>query len=96
MSYISADTMIKSIKAAGVCPTRTGIVNAAHKVKSFDGAGVLPAPVNYIPSALGPNGTPGNCSWFITIVDLKIVPDKAPTCGDLVEVATGKVVLKAS
>ncbi|MEI7453206.1 MAG: ABC transporter substrate-binding protein [Actinomycetes bacterium] len=96
MSYISADTMIKSIKAAGVCPTRTGIVNAAHKVKSFDGAGVLPKPVNYIPSTLGPNGTPGNCSWFVTIVNQKIVPDKEPTCGDLVEVATGKVVLKAS
>lgn len=90
-AFVSADTFIAGMKLAGPCPTRQGFIDALHKAKSFSGAGLLPAPISYRP-ALTPNGNPARCTWFITVQNGKMVPDKAATCGDYMEVATGKIV----
>jgi len=90
-AYVSADTMIKGLKLAGLCPTRDAVVNQLRKQTNITGAGLLPAPISYAPG-LTPNGDPARCSWFITVQNGKMVPDKAPVCGEYVEVATGKIV----
>lgn len=90
-AFVSADTFIAGMKLAGPCPTRQGFIDALHKAKSFSGAGLLPAPINYRP-ALTPNGNPAKCTWFVTVQNGKMIPDKAPTCGDYMEVSTGKIV----
>ncbi|MFA7323645.1 MAG: ABC transporter substrate-binding protein [Candidatus Nanopelagicales bacterium] len=90
-AYVATDTMIKGLKLAGLCPTRDAVVNQLRKQKKITGAGLLPAPISYAPG-LTPNGDPARCTWFITVQSGKMVPDKAPTCGDYVEVATGKIV----
>ncbi|MFA7323479.1 MAG: ABC transporter substrate-binding protein [Candidatus Nanopelagicales bacterium] len=91
LGYVSADTFIKGLKLAGTCPTRAGLINALHNVKSIDGAGLLPEPINYRPG-LTPNGNPPTCSWFIVAQGGQMIPDKKATCGQLMEVATGKIV----
>lgn len=90
-AYAATDTLIKGIKLAGVCPTRTAIVNQLRNQGNITGGGLLPAPISYKPG-LTPNGDPAQCTWFISVQNGKMVPDKAPTCGDYVEVATGKIV----
>jgi branched-chain amino acid transport system substrate-binding protein len=90
-AFVSADTFIEGMKLAGRCPTRQGFIDALHKAKSFSGAGLLPAPISYRP-ALTPNGNPAKCSWFVTVQNGKMVPDKAPVCGDYMDVNTGKIV----
>ena len=91
LGYVSADTFIKGLKAAGRCPTRAGLINALRTAKGFDGNGMLPAPISYRPG-LTPTGTPSKCAWFIQVVNGQMVADKTVTCGQLVEIATGKVV----
>lgn len=90
-AFVSADTFIAGLKLTGPCPTRQGFIDALHKAKSFSGAGLLPAPISYRPD-LTVNGNPARCSWYITVQNGKMVPDKAATCGDYISVATGKVV----
>lgn len=90
-AYVAADTLIKGIKLSGVCPTRDTIVNNLRKQTKITGAGLLPAPISYAPG-LTPNGDPALCTWFISVQNGKMVPDKAPICGEYVEVATGKIV----
>ena len=90
-AFVSADTFIAGMKLAGRCPTRQGFIDALHAAKSFSGAGLLPVPISYRP-ALTPNGNPAKCNWYVTVQNGKMVPDKEPTCGDFMEVATGKIV----
>ena len=92
LGYVSADTFIKGLKLTGKCPTRQGLITALRSGKSFDGGGMLPVPVNYKATSLFPYGEPGKCTWYITAQDGQVVADKAPTCGQLMEVATGKLV----
>jgi ABC-type branched-subunit amino acid transport system substrate-binding protein len=90
-AYVATDTMIKGLKLAGLCPTRDAVVNQLRKQTKIDGGGLLPSPISYAPG-LTPNGNPPLCQWFITVQNGKMVPDKAPTCGEYVEVATGKII----
>ena len=92
LGYVSADIFIKGLKLTGKCPTRQGLITAIRSAKSFDGGGMIPVPINYRPTALFPFGQPVPCSWFITAQDGQVIADKAPTCGQLMEVATGKIV----
>lgn len=91
LGYAGADTIIKGLKAAGKCPTRASYIAALKAAKSVDGAGLIPAPINY-KAGLTPNGDPAQCQWFITAKDGKMVPDTKATCGKIIEVSTGKVV----
>jgi ABC-type branched-subunit amino acid transport system substrate-binding protein len=93
LGYVSADTFIKGLKATGKCPTRQGLITALRSSKKgFDGGGMLPVAVSYAPTAQFPFGQPPRCTWFITAQDGQVVADKEPTCGQLMEVATGKLV----
>ncbi|MDO9485195.1 MAG: ABC transporter substrate-binding protein [Actinomycetota bacterium] len=92
IGYIEADLMIQGLKAAGKCPTRDGFIDAirAGKVKDFTGGGLIPEKINFTPGLL-PNGTPAKCKWYQTVTNGKLVPDKAATCGKLVDSNTLQV-----
>lgn len=90
-AYVATDTMIKGLKLAGKCPTRDAVVNQLRKQTKITGAGLLPAPISY---ANPLSGTP--CTWFISVQNGKMVVDKQPTCGEYVEIATGKIVKPAA
>lgn len=45
-SYITTDLLIQGLRAAGTCPTREGLLDALRSISSFNGAGLLPAPVD--------------------------------------------------
>lgn len=89
--YVSGDLLVKGLKAAGKCPSRTSFIENTRKIKSFNGAGLLPAPISFTPG-LTPNGDPAKCSWFVTVKNGAPVADPAPTCGKLYDVKTGKLV----
>ncbi len=89
-AYVSADTMIKGLKLAGPCPTRVAVVNQLRNQSKITGAGLLPEPISYKPG-LSPNGNPAKCTWFIQVISGKMVPDKAPTCGDYMDATTGQI-----
>ena len=92
LGYAGADTMIKGLKLAGRCPTRQSVISALHNAKSITGGGLIPEPINYN-TALTPNGNPARCLWFITAKNGQMNPDAKATCGKILEVATGKVVV---
>ncbi|MDO8732686.1 MAG: ABC transporter substrate-binding protein [Actinomycetota bacterium] len=91
VGFAGADLMIKGLKLAGPCPTREKFISALRNVSKYDAGGLLPAPISFKPGLL-PNGTPTKCAWFVTVQNGQPVPDKAATCGKIVEIATGQVV----
>ena len=91
VGFVAADLMIAGLKLAGICPTREKFISALRNVDNYKGGGMLPVPISFKPGLL-PNGSPVKCSWFVTVLNGQPVPDKAPTCGSIVEIATGKVV----
>jgi branched-chain amino acid transport system substrate-binding protein len=91
VAFTAADLMITGLKLAGPCPTREKFISALRNVDNYKGGGMLPAPISFRPGLL-PNGTPNKCTWFITVLSGQPVPDKAATCGKIVEIATGQVV----
>jgi len=91
VGYLSADLMIKGLKLAGKCPTRANFITNLRALKSYDGNGLLPEKISFAPG-ITPNGTPVKCSWFVVVKNGALVPDAKPTCGSIVETATGKVV----
>ena len=92
VAYAGADTFMKGLKGAGKCPTREGLINYRRTAKSFDGAGLLPGTVSYRPGVVGQYGDPYKCSWYVSVVNNKMVPDEAATCGQFVQFDTGEVV----
>ena len=91
VAFTAADLMITGLKLAGPCPTREKFISALRNVDNYKGGGMLPAPISFRPGLL-PNGTPNKCTWFITVLNGQPVPDKAATCGKIVEISTGQVV----
>ena len=91
IGFVAADTFIKGLQLAGKCPTREGFVSNLRKQTNITGAGMLPEAISYAPG-LTPNGNPGHCSWYMTVQGGQFVPDAAPVCGKIIEVATGKIV----
>jgi ABC-type branched-subunit amino acid transport system substrate-binding protein len=87
--FASADLMVRGLKAAGVCPTRASFVDNLRKVTNFDGAGLIPAPISFLPG-LTPDGDPAKCSWYVGFKNGVVVPDAKATCGRLLNVATGE------
>jgi branched-chain amino acid transport system substrate-binding protein len=84
IAYAATDLMIEGLKRAGKCLTRTSFVDNLRKVTSFDAHGLIPQKVSFQPGVT-PMGTPNNCSWYIQVKGGIPVPDKAPTCGKLVD-----------
>jgi len=91
IAYAAADLMIEGLKRAGKCLTRASFVDNLRKVTSFDAHGLIPQKVSFQPGVT-PMGSPNNCSWYIQIKNGVPVPDKAPTCGKLVNTTTMAVV----
>ena len=91
IGYIEADLMIKGLKLAGQCPTRDSFVNALRTVKNYNGAGMLPQAISFTPGVLA-NGTPPKCKWYQVVINGELVPDKAATCGKLIDTNSLQVV----
>jgi ABC-type branched-subunit amino acid transport system substrate-binding protein len=91
IAYAATDLMIEGLKRAGKCLTRASFVDNLRKVTSFDAHGLIPQKVSFQPGVT-PMGSPNNCSWYIQIKNGVPVPDKAPTCGKLVNTTTMAVV----
>ncbi|MDP2287914.1 MAG: ABC transporter substrate-binding protein [Actinomycetota bacterium] len=94
LGYVGADLFIKGLKVAGKCPTRESFISNLRKVNSYDGAGMLPGKVSFVPKGITPNGNPILCNWFTVAKGAELIPDAKPTCGGkYIDTATGKVVL---
>lgn len=89
--FVDADMLIKGLKLAGPCPTRELVISKMRNVSNYDAAGMIGERVSFKPG-LTPNGNPGKCLWFVTATNGQPVPDPKPTCGQLMEVATGKII----
>jgi len=96
LGYVGADLFIKGLKVAGKCPTRQSFIDNLRKVTSYDGAGMLPGKVSFVPKGIMPNGNPILCSWYATAKGTELVPDAKATCGGkYIDTANGnKVVLQ--
>ncbi|MCK9896203.1 ABC transporter substrate-binding protein [Frankia sp. AgB32] len=46
VGWISADLLLRGITAAGVCPTRAGVLAGLRRQTRYDADGLLPAPIN--------------------------------------------------
>ncbi|CAO5252706.1 ABC transporter substrate-binding protein [Frankia sp. AgKG'84/4] len=46
VGWISADLLLRGIAAAGVCPTRAGVLAGLRQQTHYDADGLLPAPIN--------------------------------------------------
>jgi len=93
VGYLSADLFIKGLKVAGKCPTRESFITNLRKVNNYDGAGLIPAKVSFVPGGLFPNGNPITCGWYTIAKGTDLVPDAKPTCGGkYIDTTTGKVV----
>ncbi|MDO9485281.1 MAG: ABC transporter substrate-binding protein, partial [Actinomycetota bacterium] len=81
LGYVGADLFIKGLKVAGQCPTRASFISNLRKVTSYDGAGMLPGKVSFVPNGIMPNGNPILCNWYTIAKGTELVPDPKPTCG---------------
>ena len=93
LGYVGADLFIKGLKVAGKCPTRASFISNLRKVTNYDGAGMLPGKVSFVPNGIMPNGNPITCNWFTSAKGTDLVPDAKTTCGGkIIDTTTGKVV----
>lgn len=93
LGYVGADLFIKGLKVAGQCPTREKFISELRKVTSYDGAGMLPGKVSFVPNGIMPNGNPITCNWFTAAKGADLVPDAKATCGGkYIDTTTGKVI----
>jgi len=93
LGYVGADLFIKGLKVAGKCPTRASFISELRKVSSYDGAGMLPGKVSFVPNGIMPNGNPITCGWYSKAKGTELIPDEKPTCGGkYIDTTTGKVI----
>jgi branched-chain amino acid transport system substrate-binding protein len=79
-AYLGADLMIKGLQLAGKNPTSAGVIKALHTVKSYNGNGILPIPVNYA-TGFG-TAAPIACGWYMQAQKSGFVANSVqPTCG---------------
>jgi len=57
LGYVGADLLIKGLKVAGKCPTRASFIDNLRKVTNYDGAGMIPQKVSFVPMASCPMAT---------------------------------------
>ncbi len=94
LGYVGADLLIKGLKVAGKCPTRESFISNLRKVSNYDGAGMIPEKVSFVPNGIVPNGNPPLCGWYSIAKGTELVPDAKATCGGkIIDTTTGKVVL---
>jgi len=94
MGYLGADLLIKGLKVAGKCPTRASFIDNLRKVTNYDGAGLIPEKVSFVPKGIMPNGNPILCTWSSIAKGTELIPDAKASCGaKYIDTSTGKVVL---
>lgn len=91
VGYAATDLMITGLKKAGKCPTRSSFINNLRKVTNYTANGMLPVPTSFAPGVT-PMGSPTKCTWFLTVKGGVPVPDKAVTCGRLVDTVNNRIV----
>ncbi|MBL7489199.1 ABC transporter substrate-binding protein [Frankia sp. AgB1.9] len=76
-SYVTADLFLRGLEAAGACPTRAGFIQALRQVTDYDGAGLIPGPVNLQKVAGGSQ----TCYFFVQVnrsgTDFEAIPRTA-------------------
>ena len=93
LGYVGADLLIKGLKVAGKCPTRASFIENLRKVSNYDGAGMIPQKVSFLPGIM-PNGNPATCGWYSIAKGTDLIPEAKESCGGkYIDTATGKVVL---
>ncbi|HEX4218272.1 MAG TPA: ABC transporter substrate-binding protein [Acidimicrobiales bacterium] len=79
-AWLGADLMIKGLQLAGKNPTSAGIITSLRNLKSYDGNGILPKPINY--STIFGHDEPLYCGWYLQAKSKGFVPlSSQPTCG---------------
>jgi hypothetical protein len=72
--------MIKGIQLSGKNPTSANIITQLRKVKSYNGNGILPVPINYT-NSFG-KAAPIACAWYMQAQKSGFVAASTqPTCG---------------
>ncbi|EFC79408.1 ABC-type branched-chain amino acid transport systems periplasmic component-like protein [Parafrankia sp. EUN1f] len=79
-SYITADLLIEGLQAVGPCPTRQGVLTALRSISDYDGAGLLPAPVDLTQGF----GQSARCLTFVRVnaVGTGFDVEQPSVCGD--------------
>ena len=88
VGWISANTLIEGIKAAGVeCPTRKAFINNLRLVKGYTADGFFP-PMNFADVY----NRPFKCAYYIQVVNKQFVPQFGGKqfCGKL-EIRNNKI-----
>jgi hypothetical protein len=79
-SWVGTDFMIKGIAAAGKNATQEGTIKAMRSVTSYDGAGLLPNPIDF--KTIFGHDLPKTCEWVMAAKPKGFVAQSAtPTCG---------------
>jgi branched-chain amino acid transport system substrate-binding protein len=79
-AWLGADLMIKGMQLAGKDPTPAGVIKALRNVKSYNGNGLLPRPINY--STIFGHDMPQSCAWYLQAQAKGFVPvSSQPICG---------------
>ncbi len=79
-SWLGADLMIKGLQLAGPNPTRAAVIKDLRNVKSYDGNGLLPNPIDY--STIFGHDLPLACGWYLRAEKNGFVPiSTQPVCG---------------
>jgi ABC-type branched-subunit amino acid transport system substrate-binding protein len=79
-AWVGADLMIQGLQAAGKNPTPAAVIKDLRRVKSYNGNGLLPVPLNYSTN-FGHDTSPA-CGWFLRAgkTGFSLVSNK-PFCG---------------
>jgi branched-chain amino acid transport system substrate-binding protein len=62
-AWLGTDLMIKGLELAGKNPSGAGVIKALHGLKSYNGNGLLPNPINFT-TAFG-HDLPKSCEWVL-------------------------------
>jgi branched-chain amino acid transport system substrate-binding protein len=79
-AWVGADLMIQGLLGAGQNPTPAATIKVLRSVKSYDGNGLLPVPLNYSTN-FGHDTSPA-CGWYLQAAKTGFsLVSKRPFCG---------------
>jgi branched-chain amino acid transport system substrate-binding protein len=79
-AWLGADLMIKGLEMAGKNPTSAGVIKSLRTLKSYNGNGLLPTPLNFT-TAFG-HDLPKSCEWVLQAKSSGFaLTSQTPICG---------------
>jgi ABC-type branched-subunit amino acid transport system substrate-binding protein len=78
-AWLGADLMIKGLQLAGKNPTQAAVNKDLRNIKSYNGNGLLPNPINY--STIFGHDLPKACGWYMLASKNGFTPPSSMTCG---------------